>query len=118
MSNFSPKLEEATDEQLRHGINEHNPHYAQVESDELTRRSLSKLQRTIEVFNKKSSKQTNIIIGLTIALFIVAIVQIYFGIDYKRQCASFGGDKWECTTWTDYGFLFGTKVKTERNFKE
>lgn len=123
MSNFAPKLNESTDEEIWHWINESSPNYASLASDELTRRGLNDLQKSITNFNKQSSEQTvkmisltRVIIVLTVALFVVALFQVYFGIDYKKQCADFGSGKWECTTWTDYGFFFGTRIKTERNF--
>ena len=83
MSNFAPKLEDSNDDQLRHSINEHNPHFASLSSDELTRRTLNKLEETIRVFNEQSSRQTDKlvkltwwIVGLTVAMLIGLIVQI------------------------------------------
>lgn len=87
MSNFSPKLEDATDEQLKHSTNEHNPHYAALSSDELTRRTLSKLQETIKKFDEQSSKQTGKlvlltwwIVGLTLVLVSGLMVQIVLAV--------------------------------------
>jgi len=87
MSNFSPKLEDSTDEQLRHSTNEHNPHFASLSSDELTRRALDELQKTIKTFNKQSSQQTEKlvrltwwIVGLTVAMLMGLIVQIILAL--------------------------------------
>ena len=87
MSNFSPKLEDSTDVQLRHSINEHNPHFASLSSDELTRRALNKLQETIKTFNEQSSKQADKlvrltwwIVGLTVAMLLGLIVQIILAL--------------------------------------
>ncbi len=87
MSNFSPKLEDSTDEQLRYSINEYNPHFASLSSDELTRRALDELQKTIKTFNKQSSQQTEKlvrltwwIVGLTVAMLMGLIVQIILAL--------------------------------------
>ncbi|KKQ55472.1 MAG: hypothetical protein US74_C0029G0006 [Parcubacteria group bacterium GW2011_GWA2_38_13] len=83
MSNFPTKLEDATDEQLKHWINELDFRVVPLASDELTRRALKKLQETIQVFNEQSSKQTQKmirltwgIVGLTIAMLAGLVVQI------------------------------------------
>lgn len=83
MSNFAPKLEDSTDDQLWQLINQSSPHYGSLASDELTRRALNKLQETIKTFNEQSSKQTDKlvwltwwIVGLTIAMLAGLIVQI------------------------------------------
>ena len=87
MNNFSPKIEDATDEQLRSGINSHNPHFGQLESDELTRRVIKKLEETIKKFNKQASKQTQKmiqltwgIVGLTITMIVGLIIQIILAL--------------------------------------
>lgn len=56
MSNFSPKLQDSTEDELLHMINELNPTFTILASDELTRRVLRKLQKTIEISNKHSEK--------------------------------------------------------------
>ena len=87
MSNFAPKLEDSTDDQLRFSVNEHNPHFASLSSDELTRRTLNKLEGTIRIFNEQSSKQTDKlvkltwwIVGLTVAMLIGLIIQIILAL--------------------------------------
>lgn len=65
MSNFSPKLEDATDEQLKNGLDIHAPQYAILESDELTRRSLNELQRTIKLMNFAKNPEMQISAGQT-----------------------------------------------------
>jgi len=76
MSNFSPKLEEATDDQLKYMINELDFRVVPLASDELTRRALNKLQKRIEVFNKQSSKQTKKMIRLTWGIVCLTIIMI------------------------------------------
>ena len=56
MSNFSPKLQDATDEQLLHMVNELDFRVVPLASDELTRRTVRKLQEAIEVSNEHSQK--------------------------------------------------------------
>ena len=83
MSHFSLKIEEATDDQLKHWTNETNPHYASLVSDELTRRALDKLQETIKTFNEQSSKQTKKMIGLTwwvVGLTVVMVLGLVIQI--------------------------------------
>jgi len=83
MSNFSPKLEDATDEQLMYMINKLDPRYATLASDELTRRTVKKLEKAIRVFNDQSLIQTEKlikltwgIIGLTIVMALGLVIQI------------------------------------------
>lgn len=87
MTNFSPNLEDSTDEQLWQLINQSSPHYGSLASDELTRRALNKLQETIKIFNIQSSTQTEKMIRLTkwitvlTAVMVIGLfVQIYLAI--------------------------------------
>lgn len=84
MSNFSPKLEDASEEQLMHMVNELDFRVVPLASDELTRRSVKKLHETIEKFNNQSSKQTDKmirltwwIVGLTIVMVLGLVIQIF-----------------------------------------
>lgn len=84
MANFPKKLEDATKEELKLWINQSDPNYVKLASDELTRRALNKLENTIKNFNEQSSKQTEKmieltrwIVVLTIAMVIGLIAQIY-----------------------------------------
>ena len=65
MSNFSTKLEDATDDQLKSWINELDFRVVPLASDELTRRAVNSLKETIQTFNEQSSKQTQKLIRLT-----------------------------------------------------
>jgi hypothetical protein len=76
MSNFSPKLEDTTDQELKHSINEFDPRYGSLASDELTRRALLKLQQSIEKFDLATSNYTRKLITLTVLLFFVAAIQL------------------------------------------
>jgi len=83
MSNFSPKLQDATDEQLMNMVNELDFRVVPLASDELTRRAIRKLEKTMEAFNNQSSKQTDKlvkltwwIVGLTIVMVAGLIMQI------------------------------------------
>ena len=76
MSNFSPKLEDATDEQLMHMVNELDFRVVPLASDELTRRAIKKLEKTIQVFNNQSSKQTRKIITLTKWIVVLTVVMV------------------------------------------
>ena len=87
MSNFSPKLQDATDEQLMNMVNELYFRVVPLASDELTRRTIRKLEKTIEVFNNQSSRQTERlvkltwwIVGLTIAMVVGLVVQIILAL--------------------------------------
>ena len=85
--NFEKKLEEATDEELHSWINTHNPHFTVLASNELIRRALDNLRKTIQVFNDQSSKQTEKlvkltwwIVDLTIVMVIGLIIQIILAL--------------------------------------
>ncbi|KKS77090.1 MAG: hypothetical protein UV64_C0004G0021 [Parcubacteria group bacterium GW2011_GWC1_43_11b] len=87
MTNFAPKLEDSKDGQLWQLINQSSPHYGSLASDELTRRTLIKLEETIKTFNEQSSKQTDKlvgltwwIVGLTVAMLIGLIIQIILAL--------------------------------------
>ncbi len=87
MSNFSPKLQDATDEQLMNMVNELDFRVVPLASDELTRRAIRKLEKTIEAFNNQSSKQTDKlvkltwwIVGLTIVMVVGLIIQIILAL--------------------------------------
>ena len=87
MSNFSPKLQDATDEQLMNMVNEFNFRVVPLASDELTRRAIRKLEKTIEVFNNQSSRQTERlvkltwwIVGLTIVMVVGLVIQIILAL--------------------------------------
>jgi len=87
MSNFSPKLQDTTEEQLMHMINELDFRVVPLASDELTRRTIRKLEKTIKVFNNQSSKQTKKlikltwwIVGLTIVMVIGLIIQVILAL--------------------------------------
>jgi hypothetical protein len=80
MSNFAPKLQDATDDELMFMVNELSPTFTVLASDELTRRDLRKLQKTIELSNNHSEKleianykiQKTMMVLTAIGTFIVA----------------------------------------------
>ena len=87
MSNFSPKLEDATDEQLMNMVNELDFRVVPLASDELTRRTVKKLEKTIQIFNVQSSKQTEKmirltwwIVGLTFVMVLGLVIQIILAL--------------------------------------
>jgi hypothetical protein len=87
MSNFSPKLQDATDDQLMNMVNELDFRVVPLASDELTRRTIRKLEKTIETFNNQSSKQTEKlvkltwwIVGLTIIMVAGLVIQIILAL--------------------------------------
>ena len=87
MSNFSPKLQDATDDELMHMVNELDFRVVPLASDELTRRSIRKLEKTIQQYNKQTSKQTQKmirltwgIVGLTVVMVIGLVIQIILAL--------------------------------------
>jgi membrane protein implicated in regulation of membrane protease activity len=76
MINFSPKLQDSTDDQLWDYINTSSPHFGTLASDELTRRSLKELQKTMADLDKSTSDYSNRLLGLTFLLFISTFVLI------------------------------------------
>jgi hypothetical protein len=73
MPNFSPKLQEATDEQLKNWIDEINPQYAPLASEELTR-------RRFEEFNKSTSYFSKILGLFAVIQIIIAIMQFTLSV--------------------------------------
>lgn len=80
MSNFSPKLEDATDDQLKYWINETDARLASLASDELTRRRLKELQETIQDLNRNTMRYSRRLIDLTLLLFFVALIQVLISV--------------------------------------
>lgn len=76
MANFAKKLKEATEEDLNSWINELDYNVASLASDELTRRYLRGLRKSIKLFNQKSSIQTDKMIFLTTVIAILTIVMV------------------------------------------
>ncbi len=76
MTNFSPKLQDSDDEKLWHYINESSPHYGSLASDELTRRSLKDLQKTMADLDKSTSDYSHRLLGLTLLLLIATVALI------------------------------------------
>ena len=77
--NFNQKPEETTDDELHSWVNTKNSHYIALASNELTRRSLGKLQEIIKTFSDQSSKQTDKIIRLT-RWIVVLTVMMFVGL--------------------------------------
>jgi hypothetical protein len=91
MSNFSPKIEDSTEDQLNFIVNERDAHYGALAYNELLKRAVNKLQETIKTFNEQSSKQTEKlvrltwwIVGLTLAMLVGLVIQIILVIWIKK----------------------------------
>ena len=57
-------------------VNELDFRVVPLASDELTRRSIRKLERTIQQYNKQTSKQTQKMIRLTWGIVVLTIVMV------------------------------------------
>lgn len=80
MSNFEKELKDATDEELRCWMNKYDPRYGSLVSDELTRRSLQELRKTIQDLDRNTRNHSGSLIDLTILLFFVALMQIFISV--------------------------------------
>ena len=87
MANFAKNLEEASEKELYSWVNQLDFRVVPLASDELTRRTLNKLQETIKTFNEQSSRQTEKmvrltwwIVGLTVAMLVGLVVQIILAL--------------------------------------
>lgn len=76
MTNFSPKLEEASEKQLLYMVNELDFRVVPLASDELTRRTLNRLRETIIELDEKNEKLQKWIFWLTVVGAILAVVQV------------------------------------------
>lgn len=76
MSNFSPKIEDSTQEELLNNINEHSPNFGIISSNELLRREIKKLTDTIKNFNEKSSRQSEVMLFLTYLIAFLTIIMV------------------------------------------
>lgn len=73
MPNFSPKLEDANEADLRKWINDVSPQYASLASEELTRRKFDAFDKTTTFFSR--------ILGLfAIIQIVVAIMQFILSV--------------------------------------
>lgn len=76
MSSFTPKLQDSSDDRLRYLIDESNPQYAALASDELTRREMEKLKNSIDGLNSSSLYYSRIIAALTLILLGLGLIQV------------------------------------------
>lgn len=74
MSNFSPKLEDSDEKQLNHLINESSPNFGLLASNELTRRTLRKLDESTQRSNRT-------MILLTIAILFLTAILVGMGLE-------------------------------------
>lgn len=134
MANFSPKLEDSTDKQLLYMVNELDFRVVPLASDELTRRSIKKLNESVDKnaeelksfsdvtkkFDEETSVQTEKMIRmtqtmktLTWVMAIVVITQVLLAIPRQERCSvSVSTDapniqKENCTHKLDFG-IFGS----------
>ncbi len=80
MSNFSTKLENQSDDQLRNIINEESPNFASLASDEITRRELKKLGEIIKKSGKQEEKFSYAFLAFAVVQMIVVFLQFLFEI--------------------------------------
>ncbi len=80
MSNFAPKLQDATEDQLMYMVNELDFRVVPLASDELTRRSIKKLDQSIRDMDKSSSKYSQVMMNLSWVMLFVAVIQILIAL--------------------------------------
>ncbi len=80
MSNFSPKIKESSEEQLHHLINESNLQFGALASDELTRRSIIKLNESIDKGTLQTQESSDRMEKITWAFLILALVQFLVAV--------------------------------------
>ena len=81
MANFAKNLEEASDEELYLWINQLAFNVVPLASDELTRRTLNKLQETIVNLDKKNERLQVRIFWLTVVSLALAATQFVQAIN-------------------------------------
>ena len=80
MPNFSPKLEDATESDLKKWINDIGPQYASLASEELTRRQFDKFDKTTAYFSKILGFFAVIQIVVALMQFILSVLGLYKSI--------------------------------------
>jgi hypothetical protein len=85
MVNFSPKLEDQSDEQLKNNINTHQPDFASLSSNELTRRSLDGLRKTIVDLDKSNKKYTHALGLFALLQIVIACLQLVLDIKTSQD---------------------------------
>ncbi len=110
-------LEKVKEKELYSLVKDDTSYFYDLASDELTRRALNKLQKTIKIFNEQSSKQTEKmirltkwIVCLTIIMIIGLLIQIILAIPTKSYCnGGLNSDgltyTYTCTTNINLGIL-------------
>lgn len=80
---FEKPIKDMSEDELMEKVDSIPWGMVHIPLEELTKRSLNKLQKTIQEFNEQSSKQTQkmirltwCIIGLTIAMLVGLVIQI------------------------------------------
>lgn len=84
---FTKPIKDMSDEELEQEVDKIHWEMIHIPLGELTKRSLNKLQKIIQEFNEQSSKQTQkivfltrCIVGLTIAMLVGLLIQIWLVI--------------------------------------
>lgn len=78
--NFEKKLEDASEEELYFWVNERDFRIVPLASDELTRRRLKKLEKTIQNLDATTSRYSNMLVILTALLFVIGFLQLFISI--------------------------------------
>ena len=76
MSNFEKKIEEAAGEELYFWINDRDPNYASLASDELTRREFAGLRNSIKELNDSATRFNKVTFLFSIALIFIGLAQM------------------------------------------
>ncbi|MFA6227084.1 MAG: hypothetical protein WC631_01200 [Candidatus Paceibacterota bacterium] len=83
MSNFSPRLEDATEKQLKYWINETDANLASLASEELTRRRFEQFDKTTTIFSKILGFFALVQIMVAVMQFVLNVYTAYQNLGQK-----------------------------------
>jgi len=80
MKNFAKNIEDATEEELLLWVNTLDFKVVPLASDELTRRSIKRLNESIDKGTVQADKSSEVYERFTAALFLLAVVQLFVAL--------------------------------------
>ena len=80
LKNFAKNVEDATDEELLLWVNTLDFRVVHLASDELTRRSIKRLNESIDKGTIQANKSSEVSERFTAALFLLAVVQLFVAL--------------------------------------
>ncbi len=80
MTNFAKNVQEATETELLLWVNTLDPNYTKLASDELTRRTIKRLNESVDKSTLQAKESSDVSERFTAALFLLAVAQLLVAV--------------------------------------